>query len=155
MADITNQKKGSGVTAGGKDHPRTVRGVVDIAAAVADGLTAGDNVELMDLNAGDILLAVDAKITEALVLGASNSIDIGTTEADPDEYVDNQSDTAVGVFTAYVAGSLGPSRVTADATIYCEINGAAVTSGKIGWSVTYIPSSDDGLEMSDHRSYTN
>ena len=86
MGDITNQKKGSGTTSGGVGRPVTVRGVLDLTDAVADGFVVTDNIEMMDLNDGDILLAVDARIIEALVITGSPTTDIGTTVGDPDEY---------------------------------------------------------------------
>lgn len=155
MADITNQKQGSGVTSGGLSNVRTIEGVIDVTKAVADGFVTGDNIELMDFNAGDILLAVDARIIEALVISGSPTTDIGTTVGDPDEYVDAQTNTAVGAYTSYVAASIATARIATDLTLYCELNGTLVTSGKIAWKVALIPSADDNVEQSDHRTYTN
>jgi hypothetical protein len=153
MANITTQKLG-GTANYQVNGP--IRYEVDIKTAVDGGLTSGDNIEVITLEAGTLLRAVDAEITEALVLGASNQIDFGTTEADPDEYVDAQTDTAVGRFTGYVAGNGGIDTVlAADTTFYIQVAGDGITSGKIAVLIDAVAPAKSAKPLATKTNYPN
>lgn len=142
--DITNQSLGGTGDALARGTLNVGQYVVEVdlgrAAADDSDYVAGDTlrVKAMDLPAGTILLAVDAEISEALP--ASSTTNIGTTAGDPDEYVDAQTDTAVGRFTGYVAGATATAVIAADAVLYVQVaNAGAISTGKI--KVTVVAAS--------------
>ena len=128
---------------------------IDIADAVANGLTSTDQISFAFFPEGTILLGVDAEITEALVLGATNSIKIGTTSGEPVEFVNAQTDTAVGRFSAYASGATSTTLYTTDTTFYCEVTGAGVTSGKIKVTATVIAPGGELPGIAKSKVYTN
>lgn len=137
MTTISTQKLGgTGTALSANGHPdRTYHGVIDIAAAVADGYVKGDSLALITIPANVPVLHFGARITEALVIGTNGTTDIGTTVGDPDEFVDAQTTTAVGNFGAYAATTLAAS--DSERTLYAEFNSdTSVTSGKIAYTVT-------------------
>lgn len=154
MADITNQKLGGSGTGLSYVNAQRAAGVIDIAKAVRDGYTSGSSIELVTYEEGTIINAFDAVITETLVLGTSNTVDIGTAKADPDEYVDAQSTTAVGRFGAYVSNTY-PQVLTADTTFYLELNGSAVTSGKIAFTIEADRPAKYNVGIGSVRQYPN
>lgn len=156
MADITNQRLGTGATMGlGHGRVEVLTHVVDIQKAVADGLTTGDYVEILTLEAGTILLSMDAEITTALSLGTNNTIDIGSTVADPDEYIDASTTTAVGRFGAYVAACVVPVVLTTDTVMYCEVNGDTLASGKIATTWVVVRPAKNAVGLAKAPTATN
>lgn len=144
MSVVTNQKLGgTGTVMGIGDGSaiRPYRVVLDIAEAVATesaaggSFVAGDQIDIMTIPDGAYFAGIDAEITEALVLGSANGIDIGTTTADPDEYVDAQTDTAVGRFSSYVSAAVTPAINVGEKTLTMEVNGDGITSGKVAVTV--------------------
>lgn len=157
MANITTQKLGTGtgdVLSTGNSYITVIQEEIDIAKAVDDGLTSGDNITIMDLPKNTGMLYLDAVITEELSLGTSPQIDIGTTEADPDEYVDGQSDTSVGRFTSYVDAGY-PLVITSDSTLYMQVAGSAPASGKVAVTLILVTPTDEAAKLATHRSYPN
>ena len=137
---------------------RKIPFTIDIGKAVEDGYVKTESFFIMTLPAGSILHGFDAVITETLSLGTSGTTDIGHTKADPDEYVDAQSDTAVGAFTAYVAATF-PERIGAsDKVLYAEFNnsGGAVADGVIqGYVLIMPPISEQQIAPARPRVYPN
>ncbi len=129
---VTNQKSGSTGNYFGLNKP--MQFVIDLGKAAADTVNAystGDTLlcEVVDLPADIQIKDLHAEIVEALP--ASSTTNIGTTSADPDEYVDGQTDVAVGQFTGYVAVTY-PEIITTAKTLYVQVaNAGAITSGKI------------------------
>ena len=156
MTDITNQKLGGTGTnlSVGSNNVRTYTGVLDIKQAVADGLTAGDNIQMMSIPSGAVTLAVTAFVKEALVLGTTPIIDIGHTDGDPDEYVDAYTTTTVGAITA-TALAVTTTIESAERLVVCEVNGATLTSGLIAWTITVILPSVENPVLARPRVYPN
>ena len=157
MTDITNQGSagtGTDVTLGDNAIVSLTK-VVDVAQAVADGFTAGDSIHLFNRPAGGLFWALDARITEALVLGTSQSTDIGLTESDPDDYVDAQTDTAVGAFTTYAAASLALARIASEDSVYMSFAGSAITSGKVAVTMFISAPVQTNIEAAKPRVYPN
>jgi len=155
MADITNQKLGGTGTsmnsAGGAICAYRV--VADITKAVADGLTTGEQIDLMTIPDGAYFVGLDAEIVEAL--SASTDIDIGTTEGDPDEYLDADSNanTAVGRFTAYTAACVTPVINVGEKTLRMEV--ATPATGKIAVTVWMGVPATENEEKARPRVYDN
>lgn len=149
----------------GNGETVVLRKVFDIAEAIAsaDGLNSGDNIVIAALPSGTVFEWLDAEIVETLSIdsGASNLINIGSTVGDPDEYVDGQANTAVGRFTAYVAGHLVTAVLTADTTLYLGVtgdklsDGTADATGKIAVTFKVTLPAKETLESAKHRTYTN
>lgn len=156
MTDITNQKLGGTGTAAavGSNNVRTYTGVLDIKQAVADGLTAGDNIQMISIPAGAVTLAVTAHTTEALVLGSTPIIDIGYTDGDPDAYVDAYTTITVGAITMTALATTATIE-SAERLVVCEINGATLTSGLIAWTITVILPSIENPVLARAKIYTN
>lgn len=141
-------------------------GVVDITKAMADGKTINttDVLRLLPFEEGTRVMSVDAVITEALSLDASaGAVDFGNTIAsatDPDDYVDNQSTTAVGRFGAY-ASFTADTLLTADGYIALRLtgdklsDGTADATGKIAWTVKLLPPVKKALGRNTPKTYTN
>ncbi len=158
MAIETNQKlggTGTSMAIGNAGAIRPYKIVVDIAKAVADGTFAagGDQIDIMTLPDGSYFAGIDAEIVEVLVLGTSPTTDIGTTTADPDEYVDGQTDTAVGRFTAYVAASVVPVIIVGEKTLTAEFGGSAPASGKVAVTVWLGVPVTTNFERASERIY--
>jgi hypothetical protein len=156
MTDITNQKLGgTGTnTAIGDGAVRAYTTVVDIAEAVADGLTSGDNIQLMTLPAGSVFFGLQAENLTALVMGATPLIDIGTTDADPDEYIDGQTKITTGVLTD-TAAALTTAAIATELTLVMELNGGTLTSGKIAVTVWLGKPTIQNIEAAKPKVYTN
>lgn len=99
-------------------------------------LTNGGQETVVTIPAGGSLLAINARITTAFDSGTTDTIDIGTTEADPDEYVDAQNAQVLGLL-AVVSGSVPDAVVAADTPILLEWNGAG-TAATVGAVEVYI-----------------
>ena len=166
MAVITSTAQKYGAAANttdmglSNDSLLVARGVIDIAKEVADAIaagttfTAGSQIDLISLELGTTILHFDAVIVEALSLGANNAIDIGFTTADPDEYVDAQTTTAVGRFGSYVSVTR-PELLVADSTITVEVNGDTIATGKIAWSCVAVAPAKGAREMDKPKVYTH
>jgi hypothetical protein len=156
MATYSSQKYGGTSTLGtAAEYAKVYEMVFDIKKAVADGYASGDSAVLMTLPAGFILLALDAVITETLVISGGNTVDIGTDVSDPDDYVDAQSTTAVGRFGAYVGACVVPVVITTASTLYIEINASTITSGKIALTVVGVDPASGNVPRARPKVYTN
>ena len=158
MADVTTFKLGGAngdELAFGHDSVRTFRHVIDIEKAIEAGYTVGSSYAIMTLPKNTIVFAVDAVITQAIVSTGTLNTDIGTTKADPDEYVDAQTDASVGRFTSYVAAATAPHVMTADATLYAEFNATTLTSGKVAVTVVATTPASQDKELARTRTYPN
>lgn len=158
MADVTNQKLGgTGTSTAVSAYPlKTFNGVIDIAKGVSDNsYVKTEQFDLLTIPANATILHFDARITEALVLGTTGTTDIGTTAADPDEFVDAQTTTAVGNFGAIAATTLAASDT--ERTLFAEFNnsGGTVDSGKIAYTVVMTVPAVETEEKARPRTYTN
>ncbi len=152
MTDITNQKLGgTGIDLGTSYHPvPTFYKEIDIAAAIADGLVADDTIAVMTIPANAPVLYFNAAISEALTAGTTTNI--GTTYADPDEFIDAQTTVAVGQFGAVAATTLAAS--TSERTLYAKIGGTPA-AGKIKIAVTTVLPAAATPAVAKPRSYPN
>ena len=156
MTDITNQKLGgTGTNLGlGNGAIRSYTVVLDIAQAVADGFTSGDNIQIMTLPAGSVFFGLQAEILTALVMGATPLTDIGTTDGDPDEYIDGQTKITTGVYTD-TSAALTTAAIASELTLVCELNGGTMTSGKIAVTVWLGMPTIQNIEEAKPKVYTN
>lgn len=154
MADITTQKLGGTGTdmALGNGAIREYTMVIDVEQAVTDGFVAGENIQIMTLPAGSMFFGLQAEITEALVLGTTPIIDIGTTDADPDEYIDGVTTVTTGVMTD-VTAALATASIATELELVCELNGSGVVSGKIAVTVWMGKPTIGNLEIASPREY--
>ncbi len=160
MANFDKYLKGTAGTkmSVGNSGENIYSGVIDLARLNGDGYASTDVIRLVPFKAGTNFAKFDAEITKALV--GITAVDAGNTissSTDPDDYIDNQSDTAVGRFTAYTAGSQASAILTADGYIAVRLTGTidASTDGKIAWQVILTPASKDAAPRMEHRTYPN
>lgn len=159
MSTITRYSKGSGSgLAIGDNTMQIYQTVIDAAKCYEDGGTASDVYQLFVVPANTLLIVGDAQITSTLA--NVTSVDIGTTVGDPDEYVDAQTDTAVGRFTAYVAstpfstGAAYKQVVTSETKLYLKWGALGATSaGKVSVTIGLIDL--DAKEIARPHVYTN
>jgi hypothetical protein len=158
MADVSKFKLGGAdgnVLAHGRSCVKTFTTVIDIKKAVAEGLTAGDSYEIMTLPKGTTFVNLQAEILEALVLGSTPTTDIGTTKADPDEYVDAQTTITAGSIFTSTAGAKTIAPIASDLTLYAEFNGSGLVSGKVAVAVTLIHPTEETKEIAGPKVYKN
>lgn len=131
MATVTRYSQGLGSTkAVGENLIKTYQVVIDAAKLYADGQVATDSFELIPMPANSLLLWADAQIQTTLA--NVTSVSVGTTAATPTEYVNAQTDTAVGRFTAYVANT--PASLTSSwrAALFSSAGAVYVKFGALG-----------------------
>jgi len=106
--------------------PYLVENTIDISAINSDAGTAdGDIIQCLDIPAETLILHAGVEVLTAL--SSSATIDLGVTGADPDRYVDGDSNaTGYSVLTA-TARMVSAGADTLDALIA----GAASSAGKI------------------------
>jgi len=129
------------------------------AYAAANGYTASDTILLMSIPANTLLTHLDAQISATLAGVTSTSI--GTTAATPTEYVNAQTDTAVGRFTTYASNT--PASLTANyrAALFTSAGGVYLKFGALGTtsagkvSVTAVTVDLNAVDVARARTYTN
>jgi len=144
----------------GTDFQRTstniYSGVIDLAKLDAAGFASGDVFRLVPFEAGSMFKNFDAEITTALV-GVTNT-DFGNTIAsatDPDDYIDAQTDSAVGTFTTVAAGATAVTLLASDGYIAGSFVTSASITGKIAWSVEITPPAKLAVPRAEPKTYTN
>ena len=160
MANFDKYLKG---TAGsklsvGNTGETTYSGVIDLSRLNADGFSTTDVIRLVPFNAGTQFEGFDAVITETLVgITATDAGNTISSSTDPDDYIDNQSDTAVGRFTTVAAPAQADAILTADGFIAIRLTGTinAATAGKIAWQVSLAPAATDAAPRMEPRTYPN
>jgi hypothetical protein len=134
----------------------TYTGVADLSELATAGFASGDVARLVELPNGAIVIAVDAEITEALVNVANT--DLGNTissSTDPDDYIDAQTNSAVGRFTTYTAAATSTAVLTADTHLALSFVTSGTPTGKVAWSITFIAPAKDAKGIAAHRTYPN
>ena len=120
---------GVGGTTGHPSNGRTpylVENTIDVSAVNGDTGTAdGDIIQCVDIPAETLIMHAGVEVITAL--SSSATIDVGVTGADPDRYVDGDTN-ATGYSTLTTTARL--IQATAD-TLDCLIAGAASSAGKI------------------------
>jgi hypothetical protein len=137
---------------------QTYSGVIDVSKVDLSAFASGDVLRLVEFEQGAMYYGFDAEITEALV-NITNT-DMGNTissATDPDDYVDAQTDTAVGRFSAYGASNMTPSVLSADGYIAASFVGtfAGAATGKIAWSVVLGKPAKLAKGRAEKRTYPN
>ena len=125
----TYDRTGKGGTTGHPANGRTpylVENTIDISAINSNSGTAdGDIVQALDIPAETLIMEAGVEVITAL--SSSATIDLGVTGADPDRYVDGDTNaTGFSTLTA-TARQIVASADTLDALIA----GAASSAGKI------------------------
>lgn len=142
-----------------KQPQRIYQGVVDVNKLDDDTAYASlDVIRLVEFEEGTLFDWADIVITEALV--NVTAVDFGNTIAsatDPDDYVDNQTDTAVGRFTTYAAAHKTKLVLTADGFIALRLTGtfAGAATGKLAWQVVLTPPTKLVKGRAEPRTYPN
>lgn len=138
---------------------RCVKLVVDIKRllTLSPTFATGDIMKLFTIPAGAYFLGVDAAITQALVLGTSPAISIGTTSSAPTEYMSAQTDTAVGRFTSMQAACVVPVVKTAAESVYIKITGGTIAgaTGQVAITYWYAEPASQVFPIAAPRTYTN
>ncbi len=140
--------------AAGNYVPQVASGVVDLSDLATAGFANGDVARVLELPKGALILGTTAAITEALV-NVTNT-DFGNTiadAADPDDYVNAQTDSAVGLFTAYASGGAGVT-LTADCYLAFSFVTSGVPTGKVAWTISYLKPASTARELASHKTYT-
>ena len=120
---------GVGGTTGHPSNGRTpymVENTIDVSAVNGDaGLDDGGILQCIDIPAETLIMHAGVEVLTALT--SSATIDVGVTGADPDRYVDGDTN-ATGYSTLTATARL--IQASAD-TLDCLIAGAAAAAGKI------------------------
>ena len=143
----TYDKTGAGGTTGHPSNGRTpylVENTIDISAINSNSGTAdGDIVQALDIPAETLIMEAGVEVITAL--SGSATIDLGVTGADPDRYVDGDTNaTGFSTLTA-TARQIVASADTLDALIA----GAASSAGKI--RVFAVLCDVSGIDETDHN----
>ena len=138
---------GAGGTAGHPSNGRTpylVENTIDVSAVNGDSGTAdGDILQCLDIPAETLIMEAGVEVITAL--SGSATIDLGVTGADPDRYVDGDTNaTGFSTLTA-TARQIVASADTLDALIA----GAASSVGKI--RVFAVLCDVSGVDETDHN----
>ncbi len=156
MTIFTSQRVG-GASGRFSHQAGIISGVFDLAESVADDSFASlDSMTLVNLPAGTLIESFDAEIVEALN-GTVTAVDMGTdTDTDPDNYINNNSDTAVGRFTTYEAASIAQVVIITATALYVRVTFSGTpTTGKIAWQVKIQEASKNALNIAKPHVYTN
>lgn len=143
----------------GKINSQVYAGVIDVGKLGADGVYASlDVIRLIPFETSAILEYFDAEITETLV--GVTAVDAGNTissSTDPDDYINNNTDTAVGRFTTYEAAAVVTVVLSADGFIAVRLTGTfnSSSSGKIAWRVKITAPAKLAVERAEKREYPN
>ena len=120
---------GVGGTTGHPSNGRTpymVENTIDVSAVNGDaGIDNGGILQCIDIPAETLIMHAGVEVLTALT--SSATIDVGVTGADPDRYVDGDTN-ATGYSTLTATARL--IQASAD-TLDCLIAGAAAAAGKI------------------------
>ena len=143
----TYDRTGKGGTTGHPANGRTpylVENTIDISAINSNSGTAdGDIVQALDIPAETLIMEAGVEVITAL--SGSATIDLGVTGADPDRYVDGDTNaTGFSTLTA-TARQIVASADTLDALIA----GAASSAGKI--RVFAVLCDVSGVDETDHN----
>ena len=143
----THDKTGAGGTTGHPSNGRTpylVENTIDISAINSSSGTAdGDIVQALDIPAETLIMEAGVEVITAL--SGSATIDLGVTGADPDRYVDGDTNaTGFSTLTA-TARQIVASADTLDALIAS----AASSVGKI--RVFAVLCDVSGVDETDHN----
>tara|TARA_B100000519_G_scaffold136642_1_gene118246 strand:- start:184 stop:621 length:438 start_codon:yes stop_codon:yes gene_type:complete len=143
----TYDRTGKGGTTGHPANGRTpylVENTIDISAINSNSGTAdGDIVQALDIPAETLIMEAGVEVITAL--SSSATIDLGVTGADPDRYVDGDTNaTGFSTLTA-TARQIVASADTLDALIA----GAASSVGKI--RVFAVLCDVSGVDETDHN----
>ena len=125
----TYDRTGAGGTTGHPANGRTpylVENTIDISAINSSSGTAdGDIVQALDIPAETLIMEAGVEVITAL--SSSATIDLGVTGADPDRYVDGDTNATGFSTLTNTARMISASADTLDALIA----GAASSAGKI------------------------
>ena len=125
----TYNRTGAGGTTGHPANGRTpylVENTIDISAINSSSGTAdGDIVQALDIPAETLIMEAGVEVITAL--SSSATIDLGVTGADPDRYVDGDTNATGFSTLTNTARMISASADTLDALIA----GAASSAGKI------------------------
>ena len=141
--DRTGKGGSTGHPANGRT-PYLVENTIDISAINSNSGTAdGDIVQALDIPAETLIMEAGVEVITAL--SSSATIDLGVTGADPDRYVDG--DTNATGFSALTATA---RQIVASAdTLDALIAGAASSVGKI--RVFAVLCDVSGVDETDHN----
>ena len=141
--DVTGKGGTTGHPANGRT-PYLVENTIDISAINSNSGTAdGDIVQALDIPAETLIMEAGVEVITAL--SSSATIDLGVTGADPDRYVDGDTNaTGFSTLTA-TARQIVASADTLDALIA----GAASSVGKI--RVFAVLCDVSGVDETDHN----
>ena len=143
----TFDKTGKGGTTGHPANGRTpylVENTIDISAINSNSGTAdGDIVQALDIPAETLIMEAGVEVITAL--SGSATIDLGVTGADPDRYVDGDTNATGFSTLTNTARMISASADTLDALIA----GAASSAGKI--RVFAVLCDVSGVDETDHN----
>ena len=142
----------------GNTGPTTYSGVIDLATLNAGGFATTDVIRLVPFLTGTQFESFEAVITETLVgITATDAGNTISSATDPDDYIDNQSNTAVGRFTTYAAPAQADAILTSAGFIAIRLTGTidASTDGKIAWQVKLAPAAANAAPLMEPRIYPN
>ena len=143
----TYDRTGKGGTTGHPANGRTpylVENTIDISAINSSSGTAdGDIVQALDIPAETLIMEAGVEVITAL--SSSATIDLGVTGADPDRYVDGDTNATGFSTLTNTARMISASADTLDALIA----GAASSAGKI--RVFAVLCDVSGIDESDRN----
>lgn len=130
MATVTRYVQGTGTgKAVGESGLKVYQTVVDVAQLYTDGYTASDTFKLFTLPVGFLVTAANIEIVSTLANVTNTSV--GTTASGTD-WVNAQTDTAVGRYTAYASNTPASLEANWRAKLVTSALGVYLTLGALG-----------------------